>query len=89
MQEMRQEKLPMRQRFYLDGKLQKTTKPNDPAKLRVWLDNLETEWSSELGPLVAPGEWDPNNGHEVTRVSPDELLVTTTGNRKLRFVNVE
>lgn len=79
----------MRQRLYIDGKLTKTTKPNTPETLRKWLDNAQQMWSAHLGPLALPGEFDPNNGHEVTRVSPDELLVTTTGNRKLRIVNIE
>jgi hypothetical protein len=77
------------QRFYFDGKLQKTGKPRDIETLRTWLDNIQREWSRNLMPLTLPGQFDPNNGHEVTRVSLDELLVTTTGNHKLRFVNVE
>lgn len=77
------------QRIYVDGKLTRTAKPRDLATARQWMTNMEREWSRNLGPLTLPGEFDPNNGHEVTRVSPDELLVTTTGNKKLRIINVE
>lgn len=79
----------MRQRLYLNGKLQKTTKAQTPETLRKWLDNAQTMWSSHMGPLVGPGEFDPNHGHKVSRPSQDELLVTTTGGRKLRYLNVE
>lgn len=78
----------MKQRTYIDGTLTKTTKATEPAILRRWLDNMERDWSKHLSPLTLPGEFDANNGHKVTRVSPDELLVITTGNRRLRFVNI-
>ncbi len=77
-----------KQRFYLDGKLHKTSEKRDVETLRRWLNNLEAEWSANIGPLVEAGQFDPNNGHTITRVSPDELLVITTGNKKLRFVNI-
>lgn len=88
LQQQQTTEVTMRQRLYFDGKLHKTTKPNEPETLRRWLDNAEKMWSAHLGPLTLPGEFDPNNGHEVTRVSPDELLVTTTGNHKLHYINV-
>lgn len=75
-------------RTYLEGKLNKSTEVTIERGTK-WLDNTQAEWSRNLMPLTLPGEFDPNNGHEVTRVSPTELLVTTTGNRKLRFVVVE
>jgi len=74
-------------RTYVDGKLTKSSETDYTRAVR-WLDNIQRDWSSNLGPLVQPGEFDPNNGHEVTRVSEAELLVTTTGNRKLKFVIV-
>jgi hypothetical protein len=77
------------QRFYINGKLHKTSKGLTVEKSRRYLDNIEREWSKHLAPLTLPGEFDFNKGHEVTRVSTDELLVTTTGNKKLRFVNIE
>jgi hypothetical protein len=80
----------MRQRFYLDGKLQNTTKPREAEVVRRYLDNIERDWlRGGLCPLTPEGEFDTNNAHEVTRVSPDELLITNTRGRKLRFVNVE
>ena len=79
----------MRQRLYVDGKLTKSVE-GDAAKLRRWLDNAERGWLEHgLNPLTAPGEFDSNLAHEVTRVSPDELLITSTSGSKLRFVNVE
>lgn len=78
----------MRQRHYVDGKLVRSAAGN-PETLRKWLDNMQREWSKHLGPLVQPGEFDPNNGHTVERVSIDELIVVTTGGRVLRTVNVE
>jgi len=78
----------MRQRLYRDGELSKSVK-GAPATLRRWLDNLERDWRRNEGAaLVGPGEFDPNMAHTVTRVSPDELIVVTTGNYTLRFVNV-
>lgn len=71
-------------RLYVDGKLSKSQRIDKPRAIR-WLDNSQAMWSKNLMPLVAPGEFDPNNGHEVTRVSETELLVTTTGNRKLHY----
>lgn len=76
-----------RQRFYYDGKLTKTSK-GSLERLRRWLDNMEREWSKNLMPQVAPGEFDPNKGSEVTRVSIDELHVVTTGGHVLRTVNI-
>ena len=77
-----------RYRTYLDGKLNKATEVTHERGIK-WLDNTQSEWSRNLGPLVVAGDFDPNNGYEVIRVSETELLVTTTGNRKLRFVLVE
>jgi hypothetical protein len=52
-----------------------------------YIDNMEAEWRRNgLHPLVQPGEFDPNNAHEVTRVSRTELQVTTTGGHKLRWI---
>jgi hypothetical protein len=80
----------MKQRTYCDGKLVKTSSPKSPEVVRKWMDNIEREWSKNGSmPLVGPGEFDMNQGHSCVRVSQDELLVITTGNRKLRFLNVE
>jgi hypothetical protein len=78
----------MKQRFYYDGKRQKTSSEKDVTILRKWLDNLQADWSRNLAPIVQPGEFDPNNGSEVRRVSEDELYVITTGGHHLRWVNV-
>lgn len=78
----------MRQRFYLDGKLTKSSN-GTPERLRKWLDNMEQEWTKHgMFPLTAEGEFDLNKAHEVVRVSVDELLITTTAGKKLRIVNV-
>ena len=71
-------------RTYEEGKLIKSSNctPEQGAK---WLDLCQADWAKNLMPLVLPGEFDDNNGHEVTRVSDTELLVTTTGNRHLRY----
>lgn len=53
-----------------------------------WLDNRQADWSRNLMPQVADGEFDPNSGSEVIRVSETELHVTTTGGHRLRFVVV-
>jgi hypothetical protein len=74
-----------RYRFYYNGKLSKSTEVT-PERGQKWLDNSQADWSKNLMPQVAKGEFDPNNGSEVTRVSPTELLVTTTGGHKLRWV---
>lgn len=80
----------MRQRTYLNGTLCKSSKPRDVETARRWLDNVETHWRNNgVHPLTPAGEFEPNNAHEVTRVSADELLVVTTGGNRLRFVNVE
>lgn len=76
-------------RTYLDGKLSKSTEVSSRERAIKWLDNSQEQWSKNIGPIVAAGEFDPNNVHEVTRVSETELLVTTTGNHKLRFVVIE
>lgn len=79
----------MRQRFYFDGKLSKTTKPTTVETLRKWLDNIERDWTKRgLLPLTAAGEFDVNGCHESTRISPDELTITTSGGHKLRWINV-
>lgn len=80
----------MRQRTYLDGKLVKSGKPNDAETVRRWLDQTEAHWTrGGMLPLVGPGEFDTNQAHEVTRISPDELHIVTTGGNRLRIVNVE
>lgn len=76
-----------RQRFYLNGKLTSST-PGSMLKLRKQLDTLEAHWLKYgLFPLASEG-FDPNKAHSVERVSVDELIVVTTGNKTLRFVNV-
>lgn len=78
------------QRFYLDGKLHKTTKPADLATLRRWLDNIARHWSADgVFPLTPAGEFDCNKAHSVTRVSDDELIIVNTSGKMLRFINVE
>lgn len=79
-----------RQDSWFNGKRKAgKTITEDIARLRKWLDNLESDWRKNMMPMVKPGEFDPNNASEVTRLSPDELLVVTTGAHKLRFLNVE
>lgn len=79
----------MRQRFYVNGKLTKSS-AGEPAKLRKWLDNMERDWSAHgLFPLTEPGQFDFNRAHEVTRTSLDELNITTTSGKQLRVINVE
>jgi len=79
----------MKQRFYIDGKLQKTTKPNSQETLRKWLDNLERDWSKNgMMPLTPIGQFDMNGAHQVIRNSPDELIVITTAGKSLRFINI-
>ena len=54
---------------------------------RQYLDNLERDWTrAGLWPLTQSGDLEPNNAHEVTRVSPDELIIVTTSGRKIRFI---
>ena len=79
------------QRFYVNGKLERTTKPNTIEQLRKWIDNTEREWSKNLDEIRTNPEAFRgfNQGREVSRVSIDELLVTTTENKKLRWINVE
>jgi hypothetical protein len=77
-----------RYRFYRNGDLQKSASLSTSVG-KQWLDNTQEEWSKNLMPQVAPGEFDPNNGIEVNRVSDLELLVTTTGGHKLRWVVIE
>lgn len=79
-----------RQRFHIDGKLHRLTKPNTIEKLRKLLDNMEAHWlQAGLHPLTQPGEFDMNNAHSVTRVSPDELIIVSTSGKILRLQNVE
>lgn len=82
----------MKQRTYVDGKLVKTSKQaHEPEVVRKWMDNIEREWSKHLedARLDPEAMYGTNQGKEVTRVSIDELLVTTTEDKKLRFLNVE
>lgn len=77
------------QRFYIDGKLHKTAKPKDIETARKWLVNLQREWSRNgLFPLTMPGEFDPNNAHKIEVISEDELIVTNTRGKVLRWINV-
>lgn len=79
----------MRQRSYLNGKLNKSI-AGEPATLRRYLDNIERDWSKDgLFPLTPAGEFDLNKAHSVTRVSVDELVIVNTAGRELRIVNVE
>lgn len=77
-----------RYRFYYDGKLSASSRADAQRAIRM-IDAAQKDWSRNIMPQVEPGEFDPNNGSEVTRVSSTELLVTTTGGHKLRFVFVE
>jgi len=64
----------MRQRFYVNGKLERSIK-GEAETLRRYIDNAQREWSKNLMPLTAPGEFDFNNGHSVERLSQDESTV--------------
>ncbi len=76
-------------RTYVDGKLTKSTKVEFERGLK-WLDRTEADWRRhEGGPIVGPGEFDPNNAHKVAREGMAVLTVITTGNRRIRFVVVE
>lgn len=79
------------QRFYVDGKLAHTTKPNTLETLRRWTDNMEKEWSQHIpeSPKAAEAMRGCNQGKTVTRVSLDELHVLTTEDFQLRWIIVE
>lgn len=80
----------MKYRTYLDGKLSKTSRDYPLETVRHYLDNIEAEWSKNgMFPLSASGELDINQAHSVTRVSPDELLVTNTAGKKIRWIIVK
>lgn len=49
------------------------------------LDGIQKEWSKNIMPAVATGQFDPNNATEVIRHSSLVLLVTTTGGHKLSW----
>lgn len=73
----------------MNGKLQKTSKVTTQEVCRKWLDNLEAHWLAHgLHPLTEPGAFDMNQAHKVVRWSPDELVVVTTGQKSLRWINV-
>jgi hypothetical protein len=75
-------------RIYRNGKLCQSN-ACDVERGQKWLDNAQQQWEKHAGgPIVGPGEFDPNNAHTVTRVDQNTLEVTTTGGHKLRFVVV-
>lgn len=78
-------------RFYYDGKLKHSATKTDVARVIRNLDAIQADWSRNIMPQVAPGQFDPNNASEVIRESPTELFVITTGSHKLRWilVNIE
>ena len=79
----------MRQRTYVNGKLERSTKPQPIETLRKWLDNIERDWTKNgFMPLTPAGEVDVNGGHSAVRVSPDELIIVSTSSKQIRFVNV-
>lgn len=73
-----------RTRFYYNGKL-KYSEPGTLDSLRRRLARIEASWAENIMPQVAPGEFDPNNASEVSRVSADELRVVTTGGHRLHW----
>ncbi len=78
----------MRQRYYFNGKLLRSSS-GDVVKLRKWLDNVEKEWRGRgLSRYTESGAIDMNEAVSIERVSPDELLITTTADHKIRIVNV-
>ena len=78
------------QRFYINGRLEKTTKPNEIERLRKWLDNIEKDWTKDgFEPLTPVGEFDWNKCHSSNRVSIDELVIVNTAGKSLRWINVE
>lgn len=79
-----------RLRRYVDGKLVHTSKPRaEKAELLRWMENYQADWSRHIEDGHLPEMIGTNQGKEVSRVSDDELLVTTTEDRKLRFIIVE
>ena len=79
-----------RLRRYVNGKLVHTSKPQaDKTQMLRWIDNYQADWSRHLEDGHRPEMVGTNQGKEVVRLSPDELLVTTTEDVNLRFVIIE
>ena len=49
------------------------------------LDRKQADWSRNIRPQAQPGEIDPNQASEVTRIAPNVLEVVTTGGERIRF----
>lgn len=72
----------MRYRFYVDGKLKKSSEVTKEIGLK-WMNNVQADWERGLQEPIKPGEFDPNNAVFIDRKSLEELEIHTTGGRKL------